>query len=229
MKHLIIIGAGGFGRELWAVAREAVGYGTRFDIKGFLDARPDALDGFSGYAPIVGAPDTYAPEADDVFITALGDILARRRCVAAVEARGGRFISIIHKSAYLGPNVTVGEGALIANNVVLTADIAVGRHAAIFHNTSIGHDTALGDYSHVYAQCAIGGAVKVGEGAAIYPGARIVPRRTIGANAVVGIGSVVLRNVPAATTVFGNPASPNFGKTFFKKVEKTPLREVRGF
>ncbi len=207
MKHLIIIGAGGFGREVWAVAHEAVGFGTDFDIKGFLDARPGALDGFTGYAPIVGSPDTYEPQADDVFITALGDIPTRRRCAATIEARGGKFISIVHKSAWLGLNVAIGEGTFISNNVILTADISVGRHVCIFQNTSIGHDAVLSDFSHVYAQCALGGAVKVGEGAAIYPGSSIVPRRTIGANAVVGIGSVVLLNVPANTTVFGNPAS----------------------
>ncbi len=208
MKHLIIIGAGGFGREVWAVAHAAAGYGTDFDVKGFLDARPDALDGFAGYAPVLGAPETYEPQADDVFITALGDISTRRRCAAAVEARGGKFISVVHKSAWLGSNVTIGEGAFISNNVVLTADISVGRHVCIFQNTSIGHDAVLGDFSHVYAQCALGGAVKVGEGAAIYPGVSIVPRRTIGAGAVVGVGSVVLLNVPERTTVFGNPAAP---------------------
>jgi acetyltransferase-like isoleucine patch superfamily enzyme len=50
--------------------------------------------------------------------------------------------------------------------------------------------------------------VRIGEGAAVYPGAQIVPRRTVGDGAVVGIGSVVVLNVPAGTTVFGNPAAP---------------------
>ncbi len=208
MKRLIIIGAGGFGREVSVAARNSVGFGTDFEIKGFLDARPDALDGFAGYPPIVGSPDTYEPQADDVFITALGDIAARRRCAAAIEARGGTFIPIVHETASLGRNVKVGAGSFIAQNSVLTVDVAVGRHVCISQNVTIGHDSRLDDFSHVYAQCALGGAVKVGAGAAIYPGARIVPRRTIGAGAVVGIGSVVLLNVPAGTTVFGNPAAP---------------------
>ena len=208
MKHLIIIGAGGFGRELCAVAKDAVGYGTAFDVKGFLDGRPDALAGFAGYPPVIGAPESYEPGPDDVFISALGDIATRRRCVAMIESKGGAFVSVVHKSAWLGPNVTIGAGTFVSNNVVLTADISVGRHACIFQNVSIGHDAVLGDYSHVYAQCALGGGVRIGEGAAVYPGARIVPRRTIGDNAVVGIGSVVLLNVPAGVTVFGNPAAP---------------------
>lgn len=208
MKHLVIVGAGGFGREMFGAAREAVGFGVEFDIKGFLDARADALDGFAGYPPVIGDPATYVPEPDDVFVTALGGIAARRRCAETLEARGATFIPVIHRSASLGPNVVVGAGSFIAHNVTLTADVTVGRHACVFHGTSIGHDTTLGDYSHVYAQCAIGGAVRIGAGAAVYPGAQVVPRRTLGDGSVVGIGSVVLLNVAPGQTVFGNPARP---------------------
>ena len=208
MKHLLIVGAGGFGREMFGAAREAVGFGSEFDVLGFLDARPGALDGFAGYPPVLGDPADYVPRADEVFVTALGDIAARRRCVAALEAKGARFISVVHRSAFLGPNVSVGAGSFIAPHAVLTADISVGRHACVFHGSSVGHDTVLGDFAHVYAQCSLGGAVKVGEGARIFPGAVVVPRRTLGADSTVGAGSVVILDVPAGTTVFGNPAAP---------------------
>lgn len=206
MKHLIIIGAGGYGRELFGLACESRGYGVDFDIGGFLDADPRALDGFANYPSIIGDPETYAPRADDVFITALGSIASRRKCVAAIEGRGGAFIVLVHRTAVMGPNATVGAGAVIAPFVTVSADAKVGRHAAVFHNTTIGHDAVLGDFSHVYAQCAIGGAVHLGAGAVVYPGAVVVPRRTIGDNAVIGAGSTVILNVPAGVTVFGSPA-----------------------
>ena len=206
MKNLVIIGAGGFGREMFAAAREAVGYGRDFCIKGFLDGNPDALKGYSGYPGIIGTPETYEIAKDDVFISALGNISTRRRCVAMVEARGGKFISIVHRSASLGPNVCVGEGSFIAHNVVLTADISVGRHSCVFHGTVIGHDTSLADYTHVYSLVSIGGGVLLEEGSAVFPGARIVPRVKIGAGSTVGIGSAVLRDVAPGITVFGVPA-----------------------
>lgn len=206
LKHLLIVGAGGFGREMFAAACEAVGYGIAFDIKGFLDARADALAGFAGYPSVIAAPDAYVPQSDDVFITALGSIAARRRCVAALAAKGATFIPIIHRTAICGPNVRVGAGSFIAPNVTLTADVKVGCHTCVFHGSSVGHDTTIGDFAHVYAQCAIGGAVRIESGASVYPGAVVVPRRTIGADAVVGAGSVVLLNVRAGTRVFGNPA-----------------------
>jgi sugar O-acyltransferase (sialic acid O-acetyltransferase NeuD family) len=206
MKNLVIIGAGGFGREMFATAREAVGYGETFTVKGFLDGNPSALDGFSGYPEIIGTPETYQIEENDVFITALGSIAARRRCAAMIEERGGRFISVIHRSASIGPNVTVGDGSLVAHNVVLTADIKVGRHSCVFHGTVIGHDTVLEDFTHVYSLVSVGGGVRIAEGASVFPGARIVPRVEIGAGATVGIGSAVVRGVPPGVTVFGVPA-----------------------
>ena len=208
MKHLVIVGAGGFGREMFGTAREAVGFGNEFDIKGFLDAKSTALDGFVGYPPIVGSPDSYVPAADDVFITALGSIASRRRCVAALEAKGAKFISIVHRTATIGQNVLIGEGSFIAPHVSITADVCVGRHVSVFHSSSIGHDSELRDFSHVYAQCSIGGGVKVGEGAVVYPGSVVVPRRGIGAGAVVGAGSVVFVDVDPGVTVIGNPAAP---------------------
>jgi len=208
VKHLVIVGAGGFGREMFGTAREAVGYGSEFDVKGFLDAKSTALDGFVGYPPIVGSPDSYVPAGDDVFITALGSIASRRHCVEVLEKKGAKFISIIHRTATIGPNVVIGEGSFIAPHVSLTVDIAVGRHVSVFHSSSVGHDTVLGDFSHVYAQCSVGGAVKVGEGAVIYPGSVVAPRRKIGADAVVGAGSAVFVDVDPGVTVLGNPAAP---------------------
>lgn len=208
MKHLIIIGAGGYGRELFGLAREAVGFGVEFDIKGYLDDRLDALKGFSGYPPVLGTPEAYSPEPDDVFVAALGDVGSRRRCVRLVESRGGRFIPIIHRSASIGPNCVIGDGAVVAQFACVMAEARIGRHAAVFQSSVIGHDSSLGDYAHVYSLCSIGGSVRLESGAVVYPGAVVTPRRTVGADAVVGAGSTVILNVKAGSTVFGSPAAP---------------------
>lgn len=207
MKRLIIVGAGGFGREMFGAAREAVGYGTEFTVGGFLDDDPAALDGRTGYPPVLGTVGGYLPEADDVFVTALGSVASRRRCAAAIAAKGGRFLSVVHRTAFVGPNVKLGAGVFLAPHVSLTADVTVGDHVSVFHSSSVGHDSTLGDFSHVYAQCSLGGSVKLGEGAVVYPGSVVAPRRRIGKGAVVGAGSAVFVDVDPGTTVLGNPAA----------------------
>ena len=64
MKHLIILGAGGMGRQVSSFARSCNGYGKNFDIKGFLDDNLDAMNGFSDYPPILGTVDEYQIEKE---------------------------------------------------------------------------------------------------------------------------------------------------------------------
>lgn len=68
MKHLIIIGAGGMGRQVLSFAKLCNGYGCEYDIKGFLDDNLDALKNFHGYPSILGAVNDYKIAEDDVFL-----------------------------------------------------------------------------------------------------------------------------------------------------------------
>lgn len=206
MKRLVIIGAGGFGREVANAVPECRGFGRDFVLKGFLDANLAAMGGFAGYPPILGTPESYEIEPDDVFFAALGNPKTRCRVVGQVASRGGRFLTLIHGTATLGRNVEVGEGCYIAHHAVLTADIRLGRHVCVFHGTVIGHDGRIGDWSHVSSLVFFGGGVRLGEGVTVHPGVRIAPFKTVGDGATIGIGSVVLSNVRAGQTVFGVPA-----------------------
>lgn len=206
MKQLIILGAGGLGREIASAAKNCRGYGTEFVLKGFLDDRADALATFAETPPVLGSIDGYAITADDVFISAIGDIPTRRKVVAKIAARGGCFQTLVDVRANVGERVQLGAGCYLAYGASLTCDITLGDHVMMFHHASIGHDTRVGSFSHLYAQVSLGGELVLGEGVAVYPGAVVVPRRKIGNGAVIGAGSVVLLNVHAGERVFGNPA-----------------------
>ena len=206
MKKLMIIGARGFGRELFHAARESIGFGTEFVIKGSLDSNSDALVGFNGYPPILGSPEKYQIQTDDVFISALGDPKWRRHYVKILESKGAEFISLIHRSASIGGSVEIGKGSYIAHNAILTADIKVGSHTCIFHGAFIGHDCKIGDFVHISVQSFLGGGVYIEDGVVLHPGVRIVPHKKVCKDAVVGIGSVVISSVKPSRTVFGVPA-----------------------
>jgi serine acetyltransferase len=72
--------------------------------------------------------------------------------------------------------------------------------------TNFGHDVSIGSYTNIGAHCFIGGYSIIEQGVSIHAKATILDRLKIGKNAIVGIGSVVLRNVKSGITVFGNPA-----------------------
>lgn len=208
MKHLLIIGARGFGRETYFHAMECRGYGTEFTIKGFLDDKADALDGFHGYAAILGPVEDYVVQPHDVFFCALGDVNFKRHYIDLVKARGGIFQSLIHPTAIINATAVIGEGCLISANVHITADVQLSDYVTVGGFSTIGHDVRIGSYSHLGAYSFMGGYSELEESVTLHPRASILPHKKIGSGATVGAGSVVLRNVKPGTTVFGMPAMP---------------------
>ncbi len=101
MKNLIIIGARGFGREYCQGLRLREGYGKTFAIKGFLDDKADALEGFEGYPPILSSVEDYVPEPGDVFTCALGSPVYRRKYTEMMLAKGGVFETLINPNAII--------------------------------------------------------------------------------------------------------------------------------
>ncbi|MES2183556.1 MAG: acetyltransferase [Pseudomonadota bacterium] len=227
MKNLIIIGAGGFGREVLMTAIDNPCNGVDWVIKGFLDNRPNILDGFTQDAnkvadaidfseekrtryrrnhPILGDPLAYEPQEGDVFLCALGDPAQRRKYVEPLLAKGAEFVRLIHPLAAVSAFASVGPGSIIGAYVSLSPDCHVGQHCTVSYGAVLGHDTTIADWAEIGTHCLISGNVKIGSAARVYPGAIITPKAHIGEHAVVAAGSVVFKSVKAHTTVIGNPA-----------------------
>ena len=207
MKHLIIIGAGGLGRCVYCAALNSIGYGKEFDIKGFINDIPDALDPYKGYPPIISRIDDYEIEKDDVFVCAFGDnILAKIKVCEALKAKGAIFQTLIHKGAFVGMNVKIGEGTIIDNGAHIDPDAVIGKNCLIQTLAIIGHNSMIEDYVRIDSHCALVGGTIVRRGACIYTHAMINHNVVIGENAVVGACSFVMKKVKPGTTVFGVPA-----------------------
>jgi sugar O-acyltransferase (sialic acid O-acetyltransferase NeuD family) len=227
MKNLIIIGAGGFGREVLMMAVDNPCCNVDWTIKGFLDNRPGILDGFVqdankvAYAmdyseekraryrrdyPVLGDPLTYVPQEGDVFLCALGDPAERRKYAAALIEKGAEFIRLVHPLAAVSTFASIGLGSIIGAYVSLSPDCRIGQHVTISTYTAVAHDTTIADWVEIGAHCLIAGNVSISAGARIHPGSIITAKSRIGENAVVAAGSVVFKNVNANTTVLGNPA-----------------------
>ena len=100
MKNLLIIGARGWGRVVFGMLPNCLGYGTEFIIKGFLDNKFDALDNYEGYPPIIDSVENYQPLEEDVFVCALGEPKWKRYYAEIILAKGGKFINLIHNSYF---------------------------------------------------------------------------------------------------------------------------------
>ena len=208
MKHLVIIGAGELGREMYWHARESIGFQTEFDIKGYIDDdfTPDSEKYTHLQKPLISTVDGYEPNGDDVFICAVGSVRGREITVHKIKAKAGKFINLINRTSLIQGNVHIGEGVFIGPYTVIGDNVRVGNHVMLNTHSSIGHDAVLGDFTCVMSYVDITGCCVIGREVFIASGARMVPSSHIGDNAYIGIGSVVLRRVKPGRKVFGNPA-----------------------
>lgn len=201
MKNLIVIGAGMMGREAASYAAEA-GY----FVKGFLDSREKILDGFVGYPPIIGRVEDYTPQDDELFICAIGCPDDRRKYVEMMRGEGALFASIVHPLAYVGNNVKIGVGCLIAPHATVTNDVTIGDHVIVNVNASISHDCVIGSFATISPGVNIAGICHVGEGAFLGIQSALIPSVELGSGAYVAAGAVVTKSFLEHDLIAGVPA-----------------------
>ena len=206
MKNLIIIGARGFGREAYNAFCGYYGNEKEWRVKGFLDSKSDALDGYAGYPPIIGSPEDYEVRSEDCFFCAMGDVKWRRYYAEMLLNKGGKFISIVSPKLKTDRNTTYGVGCFIEGNASISCDIHIGDFTFIFGPSVLGHDVQVGDFCHLGAFTFMGGFSKLEDNVTLHPGAQVLPHKIVKQGAIVGAGSVVRKNLTAETTVMGVPA-----------------------
>lgn len=206
MKNLIIIGAGGFGRETaWLVDRiNAVS--PQWNLLGFADdnanALPESVDGYK----ILGGCDAIKNYPDAFAVCCIANTRIRKMIIDKVSALGNKFATLIDPAAICSGKVAIGEGTVICAGAVLTVDIKIGRHCIIDVNSTVGHDAVLKDFVTLYPSVNVSGNTLLKEGVQAGTGSQILQGLTVGEGTFVGAGAVVIKDLPGGCTAVGVPA-----------------------
>ena len=210
MKNLIIIGARGFGREIYNVATQCKEFNNEWIIKGFLDDNKNALDGFENYPPILSSVEDYEVQENDLFVCALGEVKYKAKYINLILGKKGTFTNIIHPTAIINMNVKLGVGVIICPFTYISNDVTIGNFVTIQTHSAVGHDVKIGNYCQINALTFFGGFSILEDSVTMNPGTMLVPKKRIGEATVIGINSTVLKDTKPNVTAFGTPAKEIF-------------------
>jgi sugar O-acyltransferase (sialic acid O-acetyltransferase NeuD family) len=205
---LVIVGAGGLGREIALLISQLVSTGARWELRGFYDDRAPATPTVGGLPYLGTVADLNATAAPLAVAVAVGSSASRAAVVARLTSPQLSFPALVHPQVALHPGqrVTLGEGCLIQRGCILTCDISLGRFVLLNLGCTVGHDVVLEDFCSLMPHANIGGATHLEAGVYLGTNATVIHQIHIGAATTVGAGAVVVRNLPAGCTAVGVPA-----------------------
>jgi sugar O-acyltransferase (sialic acid O-acetyltransferase NeuD family) len=206
--RLVIVGAGGFGRECLDIVDALNEMGADLDCAGFVDdgGGDPTLLGRRGVVCL--GPVSSASQHADHYVIAIGNGAARERIDHELTAAGMTALVVVHPQATLGSDSHVRPGVILNAGARVTTNVSLGRHVQVHANAAIGHDSVLEEYVSVFPGATVSGSVHVGARTTIGTGANVIPGVVIGKGSFVGAGAVVIADVAAGATVVGVPARP---------------------
>ena len=151
---------------------------------------------------LVSIPVSHNWNGESPIVVSIGNNETRRQIVQKLKCEFG---TVIHPSAIVSPNATIGEGSVVMQGAIVQSDAAVGRHCILNTGASVDHECTIEDFVHISPQATLCGNVHIGEGAWIGAAAVVIPGVKIGKWAVIGAGSVVVDDIPDRVVAFGNP------------------------
>lgn len=206
-KPIVIVGAGGHGREVAEIVIHAHRLGSGPPLVGFLDQAATDLRGGPGGVEILGDMSWLVPRTEEVeVVIAIGDNRIRKRVVGECLALGVGFARALSPLAHFSPGSSLGVGAMVFPGVVVSLNTRIGDHVILGTHCGVSHDSVVGDFGFLCPGARITGGVTLGEGVMLGANSCVIPGKTVGDWTVVGAGGVVNRDLPDGVTAVGVPA-----------------------
>ncbi|MDO4922252.1 MAG: acetyltransferase [Phascolarctobacterium sp.] len=196
---LAIYCAGGLGKELISLARcvcvwnEIIFVDDITDDEWFEGAKVFRFDKLCEYNDNIE------------FIIANGEPAVREILYKKIKAAGYKMATIYGPSCCVLPGASIGEGCILCDGYISTG-VVVESNVLFNGRVVIGHDAIIGAHSVLSAFCFIGGYAKIGNRVYLGPGAMVKDRVKICSDAIISLGTVILRYVKEKAIMIGNPA-----------------------
>jgi sugar O-acyltransferase (sialic acid O-acetyltransferase NeuD family) len=206
-----VFGAGGYGREVMPLARAQLRRQQKEVERLFFVVDAPESDEVNG-VKVISLMDFMKMDVERKHLTyAVADSKVRSSLKDRIHGSGICDWSVIADNCVVMDQVAIGSGSILCPFVTITSNVAIGSnfHANLY--SYVAHDCVIGDFVTFAPSVKCNGNVVIEDHVYVGTGAIIRPGRSgkplvIGKSAIIGMGSVVTKDVPPGATVFGNPA-----------------------
>jgi len=201
IKGIYIFGGGGHAKVVMDVLISHYGEDC---INGIFDDDPVKKNTKFYKSKIIGTVESIDFQISNIII-AIGNNQIRKEKSKILQKFIKKYIIGIHSSAIVSSTSKIGEGTIIMPGVIMNADSIIKNHCILNTNSIIEHDCIVNNYVHIAPGVVLTGGVEIGELTFVGANSTILPGVKIGGNCKIGAGSVVRKNVPNNSLVYGNP------------------------
>lgn len=203
-RRILIVGAGGFGREVLQWALHA--WPDHADrIAGFLSDDPRRLDGFSIGRGILGRVCDYEKTPGDYLLLGIGVPYARRMVAQRLATQGAEFVTLVHPKSAVADSARIGWGSIVCPGAIISDSATLGRCVLVNYHASFGHDSSAGDFAVLSPYATLGGAASIGNDVFLGLHASVGPGVSVGERSKISANSCALSSVPPDSLVYGVP------------------------
>ncbi|KUO66287.1 MAG: hypothetical protein APF84_17810 [Gracilibacter sp. BRH_c7a] len=211
MKDLIIYGSGGLAKEVVQIIKDINSINNEWNILGYIDdTRPD-LNKLIWEYKILGSSEilkNYAPKTN--IVIAIGDPKSKKIIYEKLRPYNFNFPTLIHPTAKVAYGATLGDGAILGIDSIVSVNVTVGKLVLLNMRSVIGHDATIGAFSSCLVNSVVAGDASLEEGVLVGSNSVIMEKIHIGKDAKIGMGTVVYFNVPDKHVVMSKPSRPMY-------------------
>ena len=206
MKNIVIIGAGGVGRETSLIIQQINELEPTWNLIGFIDDNKNNWGKvINGYSVIGGIDSLEFLTPDTYVLIAIANYEVKKKIVNKINNKL-KFATIIHPKVWVHDYMTICEGTIIYEGAILTANIEIGNHVIISPKCGVGHDSIIKDYVSLLWNVNVSGNDIIEEGVMMGSGSTVIQGKKIGKGSNIGAGAVVIEDVDSFSTAIGVPA-----------------------
>jgi len=199
VRDLIVLGVGVHALEMAEIVERVNAFEPRWRLLGYLSADGKRLGETLNGFPVLGSARDLERFPGACLVPAFG-------WPHAAETPRDRLVSLIDPSCFVSRTARIGAGCVLYPNCFVGLNARLGDFAFCLAGCVINHDDVIEDRTTLASGVALAGYVHVEADCYLGQGCTVKQKRRIGRGSTVGMGAVVVKDVPPSCVVVGNPA-----------------------